>query len=274
MSESDTIQKVDTPASRGSLAQDLRRVGLEAGRIVLVHSSLSRLGWVCGGATAVIQALQDALTPEGTLVMPAHSGDLSDPALWSNPPVPQSWWATIRETMPAYKPEITATRGMGAIAEAFRTWPGVQRSAHPALSFTAWGKNAGQVVANHTLEYSLGEGSPLARLYDLDAWVLLLGVGFANNTSFHLAEYRVPGAKIVQEGAPILVEGKRAWKTYRDVQVDDDPFAEIGADFEKTGEVKVGKVAAAETRFFRQRPAVDFAVGWLAARRQSSGAAA
>ncbi len=33
------------------------------------------------------------------------------------------------------------------------------------------------VTAGHTLEFGLGEGSPLARVYDLDGFVLLLGVG-------------------------------------------------------------------------------------------------
>ena len=44
-----------------------------------------------GGAVAAILALMDAITEDGTLVMPAHSGDLSDPENWCNPPVPEDW---------------------------------------------------------------------------------------------------------------------------------------------------------------------------------------
>jgi aminoglycoside 3-N-acetyltransferase len=53
---------------------------------------------------------------------------------------------------------------------------------------------------------SQGEASPLARLYDLDAWVLLLGVGYQRNTCFHLAEYRCRFAahEACRRGAPIL----------------------------------------------------------------------
>src|SRR5512146_2871888 len=99
MSEAETISKIGMPRTRESLAHDFRTLGVEPGMVVIVHSSLSAIGWVCGGAVAVIQALLDVLTPLGTLVMPAHSGELSDPAQWHHPPVPESWWSVIRETM-------------------------------------------------------------------------------------------------------------------------------------------------------------------------------
>ncbi len=91
--------------------------------------------------------------------MPAHSGDLSDPGYWENPPVPQDWWPVIRETMPAFDPARTPTRGMGRIAELFRTWPGAIRSNHPVDSFAALGKHA---AASH-LESQPG-GQPGRRL--------------------------------------------------------------------------------------------------------------
>jgi aminoglycoside 3-N-acetyltransferase len=263
MAEDDRIARTPEPRTRQSLAADLQALGLEAGMTVLVHSSLSALGWVNGKAVAVIQALQDALSPGGTLVMPAHSGDLSDPAKWENPPVPQAWWAIIRETMPAYDPHTTPTRGIGIIPEQFRTWPDVLRSDHPALSFCAWGAQAETITRNHQLEDSLGEGSPLARLYELDGHVLLLGAGYDSNTSFHLAEYRLPQRKDDVLGAPILREGKREWVSYSDVDLDESRFAEIGQAFEQTHPVRIGQVGSAVSRLFRQRPAVDFAVNWL-----------
>lgn len=266
MSEADAIARTDRPRTVGSLAEDLRALGLAEGGPVLVHSSLSSLGWVAGGPVAVIQALLDVVAPEGTVVMPAHSGEWSDPANWRNPPVPEAWFETIRAEMPPFDPHRTPTRGVGSIPELFRTWDGVLRSDHPQLSFAAWGREAETVTSGHRLEDSLGETSPLGRLYERDAQVLLLGVGYDRCTSFHLAEYRTGNGHLCRYGAPIVRNGQRTWAWFEDIEFHSGVFEELGSEFERERPVACGPVGSAEARLFSQRVAVDFAVDWLRAR--------
>ena len=267
MSESNAVNTVDRPNTRNSLACELSHAGITSGSTILVHSSLSALGWVSGGAIAVIQALMDVVSPEGTLIMPAHSGDLSDPAYWQHPPVPESWWEIIRESMPAYHPEYTPSRGMGIIPEVFRTMPDVIRSAHPSLSFAAWGKHSVFITSDHSLSFSLGEDSPLAKVYELNGKVLFLGTGFGSNTSFHLSEARARGSRVEKQGAPITIKGEQKWVEYTDFVYDSDVFDKIGEDFYKTGLVNKFQVGKGDCTLFDQRPAVDFGIQWIERQR-------
>ncbi|PKR77594.1 AAC(3) family N-acetyltransferase [Halalkalibacillus sediminis] len=266
----EVIQIMERPNTLRSLEIELKEMGIKNGMTVLVHSSLSKLGWVSGGSQAVIQALMNVLTEEGTLVMPSQSADLSDPSEWENPPVPESWWPIIREEMPAFDAEKTPTRQMGTIAEAFRTYPDVKRSSHPTCSFAAWGKNRDEIIGQHELAYGLGEGSPLKKLNDLDAHVLFLGTSYETNTSFHLGEYRAPGAKIEKEGSPIIENGKRAWKVYEEIEMKEDLFEEVGKAFEKDHPVKQGKMGLADSKLFKVRDAVDFSEKWFTKHRQEN----
>ena len=258
------------PVGRSRLVKELNALGLEPGMTVIVHTALSKVGWVPGGAQGVIAALFDVLGSAGTLVMPAHSGNFSDPANWQAPAVPKNWWATVRDEMPAYDPQVTPTRNMGAVAESFRSYPGVLRSAHPQVSFTALGPNAKQILAEHPPGCMFGERSPLARLYELEAQVLLLGVEHGNNTSIHLGEDRAefPGKKYHTEGSPMMVDGERRWVSFEDLQVSDDDFSQLGEDFARdTSFERRGPIGWGEGRIMPIRAIVDYAQAWLSSHR-------
>jgi aminoglycoside 3-N-acetyltransferase len=265
--ETRSIERSSAPVTQAGLADDLRQLGVRPGSVLLVHTSMSALGWMCGGPQAVVGALLDALGPDGTLVVPTHTNANSEPSEWQNPPVPEDWWPVIRAEMPAFDPARTPSGWMGAVPELVRTWPGARRSDHPHYSFAAVGPAAEPVTAGHELTSGLGEGSPLARVHDLDGDVLLLGADHGSNTSLHLAEYRIASPKRGASGAAVVRDGRREWVTWEDVIGDESDFERLGAAFDDTGAVRIGRAGGGEARLMNQRELVAFGVAWMAENR-------
>lgn len=69
MSEFDRVQETTSFQSVETLKQQLQTLGIQAGDSIMVHSSIKSMGWIAGGAKAVIDALMETITPEGTIVM-------------------------------------------------------------------------------------------------------------------------------------------------------------------------------------------------------------
>ncbi len=256
------------------LKQDIREalnaVGVRTGQTLMVHTSLSSLGFVCGGAQVMIEALEESVGPDGTIMMPAQSWKNLDPSAGVHWEEPEEWWQAIRDNWPAYNKDITPTNTMGAVAEMFRKWPGALRSDHPARSVAALGQHAAYLTSDHDLSNIFGEGSPVGKLYELDANVLLIGVGYDKNTSLHLADVRAeyPGKHFVSESSAVLENEQRVWKTYQTLYVDGEDFEKIGEDFEMQYSVQKSVLGNGTLRLMRQRDLVDFAVEWIEKNRR------
>jgi aminoglycoside 3-N-acetyltransferase len=77
-------------ALRGSdLAASFAEVGVRRGGALLVHSSLSSLGMVQGGEHVVIDALLEAVGPDGLLIMPTHT------------------WSTVHAAQPVFHEQLS-----------------------------------------------------------------------------------------------------------------------------------------------------------------------
>lgn len=252
------------------IVKELEAVGLGKDDIVMVHTSLKSMGYVCGGAQVVIEALIEVVGENGTIMMPTQSWKNLDPETGVHWDADESEWQIIRDNWPAYDKKITPTNTMGAVAEMFRSWPGSIRSDHPARSVCAWGKYAEYLTKNHELSNIFGEGSPIAKLYELDAKVLLLGVGYDKNTSIHLADARAeyPGKHDCIEHSAIMENGVRVWKEYKTLFVDGEDFEEIGKAFEKENNFTCGKIGDADIKLMRQRDIVDYSVKWIEKNRK------
>lgn len=243
----------------------LKEVGVQKGQAIMVHTSLSSLGYVCGGAQSIIEALMEGVGEEGTIMMPTQSWKNLDPAAGVYWQEPEEWWPVIRKYIPAYDKRITPTNTMGAVSEMFRQWSGTLRSDHPARSVAAWGRYAQYLTENHDLSDIFGDSSPIGRLYELDGNVLLIGVGYDKNTSLHLADVRAeyPSKHTVMESSAIKVDGQRKWQTYETLAVDGEDFPAIGEAFEQTGQVRHVSLGNGILSMMSQRMLVDFAVKWI-----------
>jgi len=266
MPEQAVIRQTVEPLTVESLTASLRACGLRPGQTVIVHTSMSALGWVVGGAQAVVQALLGSVGPAGTILMPTQTWKNLDPASGVHGGVPEGWWPLIRAHWPAYDAQMTPSIGMGVVAELFRTWPGAQRSQHPVRSFAALGPNATRLLAAQALEEPFGETSPVGELYALDGMILLIGVNHGSNTSLHLAEHRAnyPTKQTVQESSAVLVDGVRRWITYNspDFSASHD-FAALGEQYEAAHQIAPTRIGRAQVRLLRQRPLIDWAVAWI-----------
>ncbi|MDX3689529.1 AAC(3) family N-acetyltransferase [Streptomyces europaeiscabiei] len=206
----------------------LRELGVRAGGVLMMHSSLSGTGW---SPTEVRDAVRAALGTDGTLVVPSFTPENSDtsPAYHRlTEGMTERERAEFRASMPPFEPNATPCPAMGALAECVRTTPGAIRSAHPQTSFAALGPRAEELLAGHDPHCHLGERSPMAALYAADAQVLLLRVGFEVCTAFHLAEYRMiptPPSRTYR----CVTKAKGNWIEYEDLSLHDRDFGEIGA---------------------------------------------
>ncbi len=169
------------------IVDGLREVGVTTGMGVMVHSSLKSFGPVEGGAQTVVDALMEAVTPQGTLMMPSFNHG-----------------APFKRGGPGcYDPTQTPTIN-GAIPDCFWRQPGVSRSLDPTHAVAAWGKNSREYTAHHHRTLTMGSQSPLGLLWADDGWVLLLGVSYAANTFHHVVE--------MATGAPCLGQRTEAYR--------------------------------------------------------------
>lgn len=151
------------------MASDLRALGIRPDDTILMHSSLSSLGWVDGGAETVIDTLLDVLS-DGTLLVPALS------------------FSSVTPENPHFSAKETKSC-VGAISEYFRKRPGVMRSIHPTHSVCGIGKHAEAMLSRHLeTDTPVGTASPFALLPEYGGKVLMLGCGLSPNTSMHGVE--------------------------------------------------------------------------------------
>lgn len=155
-------QRKPGEVTRAEISDQLRALVVDRGGVLLVHTSFRATRPVERGPLGLIEALRDALGPEGTLVMPSWTGQDDEP----------------------FDPTTTpASSDLGVVADTFWRLSGVQRSEHN-FAFASVGPKAAEVLSGPLpLPPHIPE-SPVGRVYDLDGQVLLIGVGHDADTTF------------------------------------------------------------------------------------------
>jgi aminoglycoside 3-N-acetyltransferase len=146
------------------IVRSLREAGIAPGDLIFLHSSLSSIGTVEGGADTVIDAFLEVLGEEGTLAVSAMSSMSPFDA-------------------------ATAPVSVGIISEKLRKRPDAFRSLRPVHSVAAVGKKAKWFTEGHEdCETNCGAGSPYLKLREAGGKIVLLGVDMNRNTTLHAVE--------------------------------------------------------------------------------------
>jgi aminoglycoside N3'-acetyltransferase len=256
--------------SVAELASDLRRLGVAAGDVVMVHASLRAVGATAGGADGVLDAIEEVLGPGGTLLMVLGA---RDDWAWVNERPEDERAALLRDADPFDHLTTPADPEVGTLAEVFRTRPETLVTDHPEGRFAAAGAIAGHLLADPPWDDYFGPGSPLERFVHAGGRVLRLGADPNTVTLLHYAEYvaPVPDKRRVRRHRVVTSGGGRQVRVVNCLDdnegiVDypaDDYFAVILRSYLADGRATLGTVGRAPSELIEALDLVDFAVAWM-----------
>ena len=241
-----------------SLLEDLRRLGVPRGGVLIAHSGYRSLGPVDGGPAAVARALLRAVGDEGTLLVPTFTSNLVDPYTWPEPPPPDER-ERLMAAMPQFDRHRSTPHHMGAVAEALWRLPGARRSDHPVTSWAAIGPRAEELTVDHPREDPEGLDGPAGRVCRADGKVLLLGVDHDADTTVHVVEsaLEMPHLEALPDRYPVGAPGdSREWRAIGKTTKCSDGFVKLEPHLERAGVVRRGRVGDADAQLLRSRDIV------------------
>lgn len=222
------------------VTHQLVELGVRPGDVLVVHTAFAKVWPIEGGPRGLIDALQTALGPAGTLVMPSMSDDDDHP----------------------FDTQRTPCLTMGVVADTFWRMPGVLRSDNPH-AFAAVGPKAAEITAAHPLDVPHGLDSPVGRVYGLGGQVLLLGVGHDADTTVHLAENMAGVRYLRRKYLTIVKDGLPARLDYREIDHCCENFRLLDGWLDAQGRQRRGTVGHGEARLARSRDVVEAALDQL-----------
>jgi len=258
------------PISVTRLTDDLRRLGVGDGDTLMVHASLRAIGPVVRGADGVLDAIESAVGPDGTVLMllvPLIEHD------WVNERPNDEREALLADVVPYDPAAAPAVSDVSYLAEVFRRRRGTRVTAHPSGRFGARGRRADELLRGQRWDDYYGPGSPLEQLCDVGGNVLRLGADPATTTVLHYAEYladvpdkrrvrrhyRVLGAKGPEVRAVESLDNETGIADWRG----EDYFAVILKAYVAAGRARLGNVGRAASALIDAGDIVAFGTRWM-----------
>jgi aminoglycoside N3'-acetyltransferase len=257
------------------LLHDLRNLGVAAGDLVMVHASLRKLGLARtdfgeGGAELLLDVLDEAVGPGGTLLMTLGSEYKMD---WVNRrPVPERA-ALLAGSTPFHSHSAPAMADVGWLGEAFRRRPGTVVSANPSGRFGARGAGAKALLESQPWDDYYGPDSPLEKLCRKGGWILRLGADPDTVTALHYAEYLAELPAKRRTRWDYLIDGpdgpKHVWIDCLDDSQGiadwqgEDYFAVILKAYLALGRHREGRVGDARAELILASDIVQFGARWM-----------
>jgi aminoglycoside 3-N-acetyltransferase len=261
--ESYSAKIIDNLFTQADLVDQIRQLGIKSGDVLELHVSMKAIGFVLGGANALLEAFLEVLSHEGTLVMAAQAWDNSEPAYFEHPPIAIDLYEQLRQNHPVFQGKHEDIHKMGALAQVMQRRTNAYVSNHPQVAIMAIGKHAKWITQNHDLSSMFSPESPLGKLRELKAKVLLIGVDYDVCTAMHLGEHLSQVRPIGIQGARVVVGQHSEWVKFLSYIYDSDAFKAIGISMEVNGLVKMGDLGQTTTKLLEYEALTRFTQTYL-----------
>lgn len=172
--------------TKSNLIKIFKKLGIKEGDDILLHTSMRNFGYFVNGPYDILNSIYDIINlKKGTLLIPTHTGQMSNPKYWKD----KVNYKIIKDNINEYDSNLTLPRNRGLVSLLPLIDKRFKRSSHPLNSISAIGKKSRFYTSKHPFEYPEGYNSPIWRLYKKKAFTLLFGVDLKSCSSIHLAEY-------------------------------------------------------------------------------------
>ena len=227
------------------LVDDFQKLGVEKRDTLLVHSSYKSLGEVDGGPQTVIRALEAALGPEGTLIMPTFNFDFNKGVPWD-----------VR----------TTPSKMGILTELVRKDSRARRVFHPFYSFAILGKHA-DMLGSLQYKSAYERDSVFGKLRDLDGKIMVIGLSYNDSMTFfhHIEQMEGVDYRFLKQftGEVTDENGNTYTDTFEMLVRDIDKGVKtmvdpMGALMEKAGVIKSAKLGEADVKLMKANEVYEF----------------